>query len=274
MWRTRIQLLVAAVVLLAMTGCGGISSTVWSTNPPRVTSPEIRRPLSASCALAAAPAGCCNASQPQQLISSLCGHRSSPCRSRLARSGRRRWLPMPNATMAWTRIGCGIPTSSLSTSPTTTQFKPPTTRSPRMSLTLNCTSFPGSARTSPSAPTERSSSSCPLQIMCRHTVGLNWTAIGIEHVGTSRRADPCQSPADARIAVTHGVAALQVPNPVVQRDRPQRKPVVPVSPRERGQPANSDSPRLEPPRHDHLSSTARQISVLRGCERVPLQHQE
>ncbi len=25
----------------------------------------------------------------------------------------------------------------------------------------------------------------PLRIMCRHTVGLNWTAIGIEHVGTS-----------------------------------------------------------------------------------------
>jgi N-acetylmuramoyl-L-alanine amidase len=25
----------------------------------------------------------------------------------------------------------------------------------------------------------------PLNTMCRHTVGLNWTAIGIEHVGTS-----------------------------------------------------------------------------------------
>jgi beta-N-acetylhexosaminidase len=25
----------------------------------------------------------------------------------------------------------------------------------------------------------------PTSIMCRHTVGLNWTAIGIEHVGTS-----------------------------------------------------------------------------------------
>ena len=25
----------------------------------------------------------------------------------------------------------------------------------------------------------------PLTVMCRHTVGLNWTAIGIEHVGTS-----------------------------------------------------------------------------------------
>ena len=27
----------------------------------------------------------------------------------------------------------------------------------------------------------------PLDIMCRHTVGLNWTAIGIEHVGYSDR---------------------------------------------------------------------------------------
>jgi N-acetylmuramoyl-L-alanine amidase len=26
-----------------------------------------------------------------------------------------------------------------------------------------------------------------LSVMCRHTVGLNWTAIGIEHVGTSDR---------------------------------------------------------------------------------------
>jgi N-acetylmuramoyl-L-alanine amidase len=25
----------------------------------------------------------------------------------------------------------------------------------------------------------------PLGVMCRHTVGLNWTAVGIEHVGTS-----------------------------------------------------------------------------------------
>jgi len=25
----------------------------------------------------------------------------------------------------------------------------------------------------------------PLQVMCRHTVGLNWTAVGIEHVGVS-----------------------------------------------------------------------------------------
>jgi N-acetylmuramoyl-L-alanine amidase len=27
----------------------------------------------------------------------------------------------------------------------------------------------------------------PVRLMCRHTVGLNWTAVGIEHVGTSDR---------------------------------------------------------------------------------------
>jgi N-acetylmuramoyl-L-alanine amidase-like protein len=27
----------------------------------------------------------------------------------------------------------------------------------------------------------------PVGLMCRHTVGLNWTAVGIEHVGTSDR---------------------------------------------------------------------------------------
>jgi hypothetical protein len=35
----------------------------------------------------------------------------------------------------------------------------------------------------------------PLGIMCRHTVGLNWTAIGIEHVGYGDREvldDPAQ----------------------------------------------------------------------------------
>jgi beta-N-acetylhexosaminidase len=33
----------------------------------------------------------------------------------------------------------------------------------------------------------------PLSIMCRHTVGLNWTAIGIEHVG-SRDSDVLGNP--------------------------------------------------------------------------------
>jgi hypothetical protein len=43
----------------------------------------------------------------------------------------------------------------------------------------------------------------PLGVICRHTVGLNWTAIGIEHVGTSDReilANPRQL--DASLALT------------------------------------------------------------------------
>ena len=42
----------------------------------------------------------------------------------------------------------------------------------------------------------------PLDIMCRHTVGLNWTAIGIEHVGYSDQEvldDPRQISASLRL---------------------------------------------------------------------------
>ena len=42
----------------------------------------------------------------------------------------------------------------------------------------------------------------PLDIMCRHTVGLNWTAIGIEHVGYSDQEvlnDPAQMTASLRL---------------------------------------------------------------------------
>jgi beta-N-acetylhexosaminidase len=44
----------------------------------------------------------------------------------------------------------------------------------------------------------------PLTTMCRHTVGLNWTAIGVEHVGTSDAAilgNPRQLAASQRLAV-------------------------------------------------------------------------
>jgi len=42
----------------------------------------------------------------------------------------------------------------------------------------------------------------PLDIMCRHTVGLNWTAIGIEHVGYSDQevlSDRAQMAASLRL---------------------------------------------------------------------------
>jgi N-acetylmuramoyl-L-alanine amidase len=44
----------------------------------------------------------------------------------------------------------------------------------------------------------------PLTTMCRHTVGLNWTAIGIEHVGTSDAsilANPRQMRASQRLTL-------------------------------------------------------------------------
>jgi N-acetylmuramoyl-L-alanine amidase len=44
----------------------------------------------------------------------------------------------------------------------------------------------------------------PLSTMCRHTVGLNWTAIGIEHVGTSTAqvlGNPRQRSASLRLSL-------------------------------------------------------------------------
>jgi N-acetylmuramoyl-L-alanine amidase len=44
----------------------------------------------------------------------------------------------------------------------------------------------------------------PLNTICRHTVGLNWTAIGIEHVGTSDASilqDPRQIAASLRLTL-------------------------------------------------------------------------
>ncbi len=44
----------------------------------------------------------------------------------------------------------------------------------------------------------------PLGTICRHTVGLNWTAIGIEHVGTSDASildDPAQLRASLRLTL-------------------------------------------------------------------------
>ena len=56
----------------------------------------------------------------------------------------------------------------------------------------------------------------PLNTMCRHTVGLNWTAIGIEHVGTSD-ASVLQNPRQiaASLKLTLWLAqryAISVPN--------------------------------------------------------------
>ena len=65
----------------------------------------------------------------------------------------------------------------------------------------------------------------PLRIRCRHTVGLNWTAIGIEHTGFSDAEVLGEPPSDARLAAPHALPALPLPDQAPQRDRPQREPL-------------------------------------------------
>ena len=68
--------------------------------------------------------------------------------------------------------------------------------------------------------------------MCRHTVGLNWTAIGIEHVGYSDQ-NPRHLRPDVREPAIGAVAALPLPHRRSERDRAQREPLEPVPPRGR-----------------------------------------
>ena len=51
--------------------------------------------------------------------------------------------------------------------------------------------------------------------MCRHTVGLNYTAIGIEHVGSSDAQILGNAKQMAAVAAAHALAALPL------RDRRQ-----------------------------------------------------
>jgi hypothetical protein len=90
----------------------------------------------------------------------------------------------------------------------------------------------------------------PLSIMCRHTVGLNWTSVGIEDVGTS----------DAEILHnTKQLAAslhLTLWHPAAQRHRPQREPHQPVPSRVLSRMAVPDTLRLEPRGHADVSAAA------------------
>ena len=45
-----------------------------------------------------------------------------------------------------------------------------------------------------------------LRLRCRHAIGMNWTAIGIEHVGTSAEQVLVERRHDARIAPAHRLA--------------------------------------------------------------------
>ena len=52
------------------------------------------------------------------------------------------------------------------------------------------------------------------RIMCRHTVGLNCTAIGIEHVGTSDAQVLGNRAPDGRLAAAHAHAAGPLRDPL------------------------------------------------------------
>ena len=72
----------------------------------------------------------------------------------------------------------------------------------------------------------------PTSIMCRHTVGLNCTAIGIEHVGRTD-GQVLGNPRQFGLAAPDAHASGPLSDPHAQRDRPQREPLEPVSPRAR-----------------------------------------
>ena len=110
-----------------------------------------------------------------------------------------------------------------------------------------------------------------LDTICRHTVGLNYTAIGIEHVGMSASEilhDPAQMAASLRLTrwlmARYGISAEE-------RDRPRREPVEPVPPRARRPPPHPDPRGLDARRDDRLpgaAERARRLATGR-CRRPP-----
>ena len=93
--------------------------------------------------------------------------------------------------------------------------------------------------------------------ICRHTVGLNYTAIGIEHVGTSDGeilANPRQLQASLRLTAW---LLWRTPHPAAKRDRPQREPHQPLPPRALPGLALPDPRRLGARRHADLPAQAR-----------------
>ena len=97
----------------------------------------------------------------------------------------------------------------------------------------------------------------PPRIMCRHTVGLNYTAIGIEHVGRSDAQVMGNGAPARRVAAPHANAPGPPRDRHPQRDRPQREPLEPVPPRA-GRAAAHPDPRGLPEADDgRLSPRAR-----------------
>ena len=108
-----------------------------------------------------------------------------------------------------------------------------------------------------------------LTLRCRHTVGLNWAAIGIEHVGLSD-AQVLDDAAQMRtsLALTR-LADGALPHPARERDRPQREPLEPAAPRALRAVALPDARRLEPRRHERLPREARRARAADGVSVGP-----
>jgi len=85
-----------------------------------------------------------------------------------------------------------------------------------------------------------------LKWICRHTVGLNYTAIGIEHVGTSADQVARQRPDDAGVHPAGPLAAGAPGDPAQRRHRTQRIAREPVPLRARREPAPPDPFGLHP----------------------------
>ena len=102
----------------------------------------------------------------------------------------------------------------------------------------------------------------PLSLMCRHTVGLNYTAIGIEHVGF-RDADVLGNARELRASLQpHALAALPLRDRGQERHRPQRVAHLALPPRARGGAAPPDPRRLGPRVDGPLPGAAAGAAVL------------
>ena len=96
----------------------------------------------------------------------------------------------------------------------------------------------------------------PLGYRCRHVVGINYTAIGIEHVGTSDAQILQQPGHDAILAAAHAVARRPLQDADPQRDRSRREPDEPVPSRALSVVAMPDARRLAARGHADVPGAA------------------
>ena len=111
----------------------------------------------------------------------------------------------------------------------------------------------------------------PTRLMCRHTVGLNYTAIGIEHVGTSDAqllGNRRQLRASLRLT---RMLQGRFEHRHARRDRACREPLEPVSPRARGAAAHADPRRpADRPRWTATGARWRACRPRRACASATL----